>query len=366
MGDVDIARDRRLVARHQAGDPGAFDEIYLRYHPRIRRFCAGYVRNAHDAEELAQEVFVRALRGLPRFGGDQRLYPWLTVIARRLCTDHHRKHGRVAPTTDIEVAIADPMDRRVDEQGDLASLRAALARVQQRHRDVLHLRDWEELSYEDIAQRLGVEVSTVKPLLHRARLSLKREFKAVSGPLGVAPLVLGELLSPRRLWQRLVSACSTRLPDASAAAVAVMAVGVGAVVALGPGPADGAVEQVPPAVVVTAGAAADAIDEVATEPAAQDVPLPDEAAPVLPAPIAPSSTAPASEEPAARAPVVTVSSVQVYVGPEGTQHARERNEQLPLTAEVGSAFAGAGPAAIVESTADEVLSHTDRLPGVRR
>ena len=63
--DVDLNRDRLLVERFQAGDREAFDDLYLRYFERLRRFCQRRVGDAHEAEEVAQEAFVRALRAMP-------------------------------------------------------------------------------------------------------------------------------------------------------------------------------------------------------------------------------------------------------------------------------------------------------------
>ena len=93
-GRVDLDRDRVLVLRHQRGEADAFDELYRRYHPRLVLYCRRRGGDPHVAEELAQEAFLRALRAMPQFGGDRRFYPWMTVIAGRLCIDHHRRSAR--------------------------------------------------------------------------------------------------------------------------------------------------------------------------------------------------------------------------------------------------------------------------------
>jgi RNA polymerase sigma-70 factor (ECF subfamily) len=99
---VDLDRDRALVLRYQQGDQGAFDELYTRYYPRLHLYCRRRVGDIHVAEELAQEAFLRALRAMPRFAGERRFYPWMTVIAQRLCIDHHRSASRVEPAADID------------------------------------------------------------------------------------------------------------------------------------------------------------------------------------------------------------------------------------------------------------------------
>ena len=95
--DVDLSRDATLVRRFQEGDRQAFEDLYARYFARLRRFCEKRVGDPHEAEELAQETLVRAYDALPRLGGPRRFYPWLTVIAARLCADTHRNRRRTAP-----------------------------------------------------------------------------------------------------------------------------------------------------------------------------------------------------------------------------------------------------------------------------
>src|SRR5204862_4279643 len=92
--DVDLNRDSLLVERFQSGDTEAFDDLYRRYYARLVRFCLRRVGDPHEAEEVAQEAFVRAYRALPRLTGERRFYPWMTVIAGRLCVDSHRRRSR--------------------------------------------------------------------------------------------------------------------------------------------------------------------------------------------------------------------------------------------------------------------------------
>ncbi len=82
----------------QSGDGRAFEDLYRRYFQRIYRYCLKRVGDAHEAEELAQEAFVRAYSAMPKLSGERRFYPWLSVIASRLCVDTHRRRGRTSPT----------------------------------------------------------------------------------------------------------------------------------------------------------------------------------------------------------------------------------------------------------------------------
>ncbi len=180
--DVDFARDRSLVEMAQGGDESAFADLYQRYHRRLYRYCLRRVGNSHDAEEVVQETFVRAVTALPQFAGERRFYPWLTVIASRLCVDTHRRHARSEPTADIDLGSFDAEhDRRLVEDEDRQLVFQALDRLGPRHREVLRLREEQGLSYQAIADRYEVSIGTVEALLWRARKALKREYLAVAG-----------------------------------------------------------------------------------------------------------------------------------------------------------------------------------------
>jgi RNA polymerase sigma-70 factor (ECF subfamily) len=173
-------RDRRLVERHQAGDDAAFAQLYALHYGRLVRFCRRLVRDPHTAEEVAQDAFLRAYTSLDRFEGDRRFYPWLTVIARRLVIDRLRRDSRVDIRANVEAGLSGAAEDVAVQRIEGDHLLTALERVRDRHRQVLHLRDWEGLSYEAIAERLGLARTAVPPLLHRARQALRREYLLVT------------------------------------------------------------------------------------------------------------------------------------------------------------------------------------------
>jgi RNA polymerase sigma-70 factor (ECF subfamily) len=189
QGTVDIDRDRVLVLRCQAGDATAYAELYTRYYERLLRFCRRRLADSTEAEDVAQEAFVKAWRALPRFAGERRFYPWLTVIAGNLCTDVMRKRARTVAESDGDLegrraGIADDEitpEERVVAAADGELAQRALQRLTVRHRRVLALREGSELTYQQIAAREGVDVSAVETLLWRARQALKREFAALNG-----------------------------------------------------------------------------------------------------------------------------------------------------------------------------------------
>src|SRR3954453_4186757 len=179
--DVDLDRDRVLVERFQAGDRDAFDDLYLRYFDRLRRFCQRRVGDPVEAEEVAQEAFVRALRAMPAFEGERRFYPWMTVIAGRLCVDSHRRRGRSEPSPSVDLGVIEGGQEKIVDLVDVQILRTAMGSLAPRHREVLSLREHEGWSYQQIADHYGVTLGTVEALLFRARKALKREFMAVVG-----------------------------------------------------------------------------------------------------------------------------------------------------------------------------------------
>jgi RNA polymerase sigma-70 factor, ECF subfamily len=181
VDDVDLVRDRALVERFQEGDPAAFETLYRRYFARLARFCQKRVGDPHEAEEIAQEAFARALRALPTFEGERRFYPWMTVIAGRLCIDAHRRRGRSEPSSQIDLGVIEGGQEKIVDEVDVQILATALGRIAPRHREVLDLREQQGWSYQEIADHYEVTLGTVEALLFRARKALKREFLAVVG-----------------------------------------------------------------------------------------------------------------------------------------------------------------------------------------
>jgi RNA polymerase sigma-70 factor, ECF subfamily len=186
--DVDLDRDRVLVERCQAGDSAAFGNLYARYYERLLRFCLRRLNDRHEAEDAAQEAFARAWKALPRFAGDRRFYPWLTVIAGNICTDMLRRRSRSTPTDDLELTAQRPVGVVVEDTSEELVLAAvdgelvnrALDRLSTRHRHVLAMREGSGWTYQQIADHEGVEIGTIETLLWRARQALKREFAVVS------------------------------------------------------------------------------------------------------------------------------------------------------------------------------------------
>jgi len=270
-GAVDLARDRELVQRCQEGDEQAFAELYQRYQRRLHRLCMRRLHATDDAEEAVQEAFARAWRALPRFAGERRFYPWLTVIAGNVCTDVLRRRSRTVPMGDVATREVDAGAPEVDEQllreVDLALASEALENLSDRHRRVLRLREGTEWSAQRIAEHEGLAAPAVDTLLWRARQAFKREFLALSETGGGLAAVLGiGVASLRRsLWRLGARASSvlgavTSVPRSTGALAATVvvagaAIAGGSVALIGQGPVHTTLPSVDTTVGVPSGVA---------------------------------------------------------------------------------------------------------------
>lgn len=179
--------DAGLVARCKGNDLTAFDEIVERYQHKIYRYVKRLVGNETDAEDITQEVFLKALNSLHGFREESTLQTWLFRIATNLCRDTIRRRQRekgwlpLWRSTDSEEeegAIDLPDTREEPErlllQEELSKvLHEAIDRLPIAMRQVIVLHDIESLSYEEVAQSLGVPVGTVKSRLFHARARLR-------------------------------------------------------------------------------------------------------------------------------------------------------------------------------------------------
>jgi RNA polymerase sigma-70 factor (ECF subfamily) len=177
---AEAEEDRDLVDRARAGETGAFETLVRRYQGWVFTLALRMVGDRAEAEDLAQDVFLKAYRGLRGFKGASRFSTWLYAIASHHCLNHLKARGRRGGLGDDPPA---PVDRLPDgapradallERADLVRIvQAEMAHLTEEHRMVLILRDIQGLSYEEIARTLGVELGTVRSRLHRARMEMK-------------------------------------------------------------------------------------------------------------------------------------------------------------------------------------------------
>lgn len=167
--------DHALVESLRRADPGAARMLVDRYQGVVLGLCLRMLRHRQDAEDAAQESFVRALRGIRRFEGGRPLRPWLLGIAANRCrTALVRRNRRPVP---IESAVDLPDHRAslADPDDVAAELERAVAKLRPDYRLVFALYHEQGLPYEEIALAIDRPIGTVKTWLHRARAELAED-----------------------------------------------------------------------------------------------------------------------------------------------------------------------------------------------
>lgn len=164
--------DRGLVEALRAGEPHAPRALVEQFHALVFGLCLRMLRHRHDAEDVTQETFVRALRGLKSFDGDRPLRPWLLGIAANRCRTSLSRRARRPGLTDSPEEVVDSRPGVADPDDLAAELRTALEKLRPEYRMVFILYHEQSLAYEEIGEALSRPVGTIKTWLHRARAEL--------------------------------------------------------------------------------------------------------------------------------------------------------------------------------------------------
>ena len=169
-----LANDVELLRKAAAGDGRAFHLLVDRHAQRMYRLAVSLVGNATDAEDVVQEAFAGAFRGLSGFEGRAAVKTWLTRILFTQAAKWRRDRSRrVMGSMD---AAEQPMVGGGDESvGIKIDLNAALLQLSPEHREVLLLREFEGMAYKEMAEVLGVPRGTIESRLHRARNELREK-----------------------------------------------------------------------------------------------------------------------------------------------------------------------------------------------
>ena len=188
--------DQQLVQRAQRGDLRAFDLLVLKYQGRIAALVSRYVSDAGEVEDVTQEAFIKAYRALGKFRGDSAFYTWLYRIAANAAKNHLVAKGR-RPGADATIEDAEGFDEggMLSESaspealamgGELAAVvESALNALPEELKAALLLREFDGLSYDDIADVLGCPVGTVRSRIFRAREAIDQRVKEqISGGSG--------------------------------------------------------------------------------------------------------------------------------------------------------------------------------------
>lgn len=195
------AYDRELVTQFLAGDESAFVLIAKYYRTRMQAAAWRVLRNDHDAEEIVNDTFVRAYRAMHTFRSESSLYTWLHRIATNLaknrrsyfqcrrCNEHvsfNAPHGESGTATLANVIADESLEGAAvlaDRERFLELVPEAMAELPYHQQIILRARTVENLGYDEIGQRLGICVGSVKSGLARARMALRRKLQAKHAPL---------------------------------------------------------------------------------------------------------------------------------------------------------------------------------------
>jgi RNA polymerase sigma-70 factor (ECF subfamily) len=172
---LDREAEREAIAACRRGEREAFDRLVVRYQRAVYRLCYRYVNNHEDANDLAQEVFLKAWRAIGRFRGESAFSTWLYRIAVNTCFNFHSA-GR-PETSELDEALPDPAPGvawHLERDDEARRVREAVSRLPDRQRATLILKIYHELTHEEVAEILGSTVGTAKANLFHALANLRR------------------------------------------------------------------------------------------------------------------------------------------------------------------------------------------------
>ncbi|MEA3274523.1 MAG: RNA polymerase sigma factor RpoE [Pseudomonadota bacterium] len=190
----DRRADQELVSRAQEGDKRAFDLLVLKYQQKVAGLISRYIRDSSEIMDVTQEAFLKAYRALPRFRGESAFYTWLYRIAINTVKNHLVAQGRRPPGDDVEAEVAEQMDMgsRLREIGTPESqllgdeiahtVQQALDDLPDDLRTAIVLREFEGLSYEEIANAMECPIGTVRSRIFRAREAIDKRLKPLLNP----------------------------------------------------------------------------------------------------------------------------------------------------------------------------------------
>jgi RNA polymerase sigma-70 factor (ECF subfamily) len=167
--------DRQAVEACRQGEREAFDRLVERYQRDVYRLCYRYVNNHQDANDMAQEVFLKAYRAISKFRGDSAFSTWLYRIAVNTCLNF--RSARRVPQEELSEHLADGragVADRIQADERSAQVRKAVSRLPEKQRATLILKIYHDLTHEEVARILGASVGTVKANLFHALGNLRK------------------------------------------------------------------------------------------------------------------------------------------------------------------------------------------------
>ena len=173
--------DEQLIAIAKKGDRQAFELLVIKYQFRVRAVVSKFLRDSNDIDDVTQDTFVAAYRALENFRGGSQFYTWLYRIAVNTAKNYTLSSARRAPTVDVEVDIAETSygnqklqeienpETRLFGQQLAATIRKIIDDLPEDMRTAVSLREYGNLSYDEIADIMDCPTGTIRSRLHRAR-----------------------------------------------------------------------------------------------------------------------------------------------------------------------------------------------------
>ncbi|NOQ93272.1 MAG: RNA polymerase sigma factor RpoE [Methylophaga sp.] len=185
--------DLELVQRVQAGDKKAFDVLIMKYQQRIVHVITGFVHDPVEALDVAQEAFIKAYRAIPNFRGDSAFYTWLYRIAINTSKNHLTARARRPPAVDVDAMDAtnfyDAPELKEFETPETSlmsdelqqAIHQAIQSLPEDTATAIKLREFEGMSYEEIAEVMECPIGTVRSRIFRARDAIDKQIQEIMG-----------------------------------------------------------------------------------------------------------------------------------------------------------------------------------------
>ncbi|MGD1044349.1 MAG: sigma-70 family RNA polymerase sigma factor [Bacteroidota bacterium] len=182
--ETTVIDDFSLIRAIQAGDHQAFESLVRRYQRQVANLIYVTMGSRDDVDDIAQEVFIRVYRSLPRFKFDASFFSWIYRITMNLCIDEIRKR-KIRKVLSLDFLTEDVLEQNRKSKDHLMPsdsiladerrqvVQSALQRLKPEHRDILVLREYNDLGYSEIAETLNISLEAVKSRIFRARSELK-------------------------------------------------------------------------------------------------------------------------------------------------------------------------------------------------
>jgi len=186
--------DQQLVKRVQKGDKRAFDLLVLKYQHKILAIVSRYIRDSFEVQDVTQEAFIKAYRALPNFRGESAFYTWMYRIAINTAKNYLVARGRRPPLSDVEVEDAeyysgsdalkdvDTPENNYFKDELQRVVNDAIRELPEDLRTAVTLREFEGMSYEEIAEVMACPVGTVRSRIFRAREAIDKQIKLLMDP----------------------------------------------------------------------------------------------------------------------------------------------------------------------------------------